>query len=160
MRKTIVASLVTFMVAAVSAFSMTGVAAEESLAVEGNMVWDLSTLEVIRSVSAGGNTMLWGTTTVYVTGDFAGTATDTWKETLFRTGALNLVDVLTVTTSVDEKSGTLTMLLVGRAAPPGDYWTGHWTILSGTDELTTISGHGTWWTGEAGYDFSGEVEFG
>ena len=88
------------------------------------------------------------------------TATDTWKETLFQTGALNLKDVLTVSTSVDGKPGTLTMLLVGRAAPPGDYWTGHWTILSGTDELATVSGHGTWWTSGDVYDYSGVVEFG
>ena len=163
-RKTIFAALATCMLVALSALSMSVAAAEESMAVQGSMVWDLNTLEIIRAISAGPdpvhcNTILWGTTTVYVTGDFAGTATDIWKETLFRTGAFNLVDKLTVKTSLDGKSGTLTMLLVGRAAPPGDYWTGQWTILSGTGDLATTSGHGTWWTAGVGYDFSGEVEF-
>lgn len=163
-RKTIVTALATCMLVALSALSMSAAAAEESMVVQGNMVWDLNTLQIIRTISAGPdpahcNTILWGTTTVHVTGDLAGTATDVWKETLFRTGALNLVDKLTVSTSVDGKLGTLTMLLVGRAAPPGDYWTGQWTILSGTEDLSTICGHGTWWTAGVGYDFSGEVEF-
>jgi hypothetical protein len=159
MRKMLLATLVVCVLAVLSTVSVSVARAEESMAVQGNMVWDLNTLQVIKSISAGGNTIMWGATTVYVTGDFAGTATDTWKETLFRTSAFNLVDRLTVSTSVDGKSGTLTMLLVGRAAPPGDYWTGYWTILSGTDDLATISGHGTWWTVGDGYDFAGEVEF-
>lgn len=154
-----VAALVICMLAAFYVLAIPAAKAETSVAVEGKMVWDLNTLKIIKSLPANGNTILWGTTTVFVTGSFAGTATDTWTETLFQTGALSLRDVLTVSTSVDGKSGTLTLLLVGRAAPPGAYWTGQWTILSGTDDLATISGHGTWWTAEVGYDYSGFVEF-
>ena len=158
-RAALFAALVTCMLAALSTASISAARAEPSMSVQGKMVWDLNTLQIINSIAAGGNTILWGATTVYVTGDFAGTATDSWRETLYRTGALSLWDVMVIPTSLDGKSGTLTMLLVGRAAPPGSYWTGGWVILSATDGLAGLHGVGTWWTAGSGYDFSGEVHF-
>ncbi len=96
---------------------------------------------------------------MYVTGDFDGTATDSWKEILFHTGALSLWDVMVIPTTIDGKFGTVTMLLEGRAAAPGSYWTGEWAILSASDGLEDLHGAGTWWTAEVGYDFSDEVHF-
>lgn len=159
MRTVLFAALVTCMLAAISIVSISAARAEPSVSVQGKMVWDLSTLQIKNSVAAGGNTILWGATNVYVTGDFAGTATDTWRETLYRTGALSLWDVMVIPATLDDKSGTVTMLLVGRAASPGSYWTGDWVILSATDGLAGLCGVGIWWTAELGYDFSGEVHF-
>jgi len=153
------AVLMACMLATVFVVSMPTVRAKTFTTVEGKMVWDLNTLQIIKALPANGNTVLWGTTTVYVTGDFAGTATDSWRETLISTGALNLWDVMVIPASLDGKSGTVTMLLEGRAAAPGSHWTGEWVILTATGDLAGLHGFGIWWTTEVGYDFSGEVRF-
>lgn len=158
-RTVLLAVLATWMFAASSATSVSAGGAENSIHVQGNMLWHLETLQILDSIAAGENTILWGTTTVEVTGDFSAMATDTWKEILYHTGALRLNDIMTIPTTVDGKSGTITMLLVGRAAAPGSYWTGEWTILSASDDLADIHGVGSWWTAEVGYDFSGEIHF-
>ncbi len=159
MKATLFAVLAACMLAATCVLSMPAARAETSMAVEGNMTWDLSTMVLSKQLPANGNTILWGATTVYVTGDFAGTATDSWRETLFKSGALGLWDVMVIPTTLDGKSGTVTMLLVGRAPAPGSYWTGEWVILNATNDLAGLHGVGTWWTAEVGYDFSGEVRF-
>jgi len=158
-RTALFAAFVTCMLAALSVVSTSGARAETSMPVQGKMVWDLTTLQITNSIGAGGNTILWGTTTVYVTGNFGGTATDSWRETLYRTGAFSLWDRMAIPTTLDGKSGTVTMLLAGRAASPGSYWTGEWVILRATDGLEGLHGVGTWWTANLGYDFSGEVHF-
>jgi hypothetical protein len=159
LRVTLFAVLMACMLATVFVVSMPTARAKTFTAVEGKMVWDLNTLRIIKALPANGNTILWGATTVYVTGDFAGTATDSWKEILISTGALNLWDVMVIPTSLSGKSGTVTLLLEGRAAAPGSHWTGQWVILISTGGLAGLHGFGIWWTADVGYDFSGEVRF-
>jgi len=157
-RKVLPKALIACMLALLSMLSIPAVRAETSMAVSGNMLWDLTTIQFETKV-AGGNTFLTGTTVVSVTGDIAGMAKDAWRENFYRVGSVSLWDRLTVSATIDGKSGTLVMLLVGRAAPPGTCWTGTWTILSGTDDLMNLSGEGIWWTADVGYDYSGVIEF-
>lgn len=157
-RKVSSKALIACIIALLSMLSIPAARAETSMAVSGNMVWDLTTIHFETKV-AGGNIFLTGTTDVSVTGDIAGMAKDAWRENFYRVGSVSLWDRLTVSATVDGKSGTLVMLLVGRAAPPGTDWTGTWTILSGTDDLMNLRGDGTWWTANVGYDYSGQVEF-
>jgi hypothetical protein len=160
-RTALLAVLATCMFVASSTALVSAAGAEKSILVQGNMTWDLGTLQILDSIAAeGGNTILWGTTTVCVTGDLAAEeATDSWKEILYQTGALRLNDVMSIPTTIDDKSGTITMLLVGRAEAPGSYWTGEWTIMSATEGLAGLRGVGAWWTAEVGYDFSGVIHF-
>ena len=57
---------------------------------------------------------------------------------------VEVVLLSTLTGEVDGKQGTVDIRLIGKK-PIGGNWIGTWKILSGTDELATLSGHGVWW---------------
>jgi len=72
--------------------------------------------------------------------------------------------------SVGDRSGTLEMRVVGEKPDqlPGTEWEGKWVILSGTDGLATLHGHGTWWgpgwnsahpTEWGNINYSGKIHF-
>ena len=46
---------------------------------------------------------------------------------------------------MEGKSGTLEMSVVGKRPEGATEWEGKWVILSGTEELATLRGQGTWW---------------
>jgi len=67
--------------------------------------------------------------------------------TVMRDDALNKAEVVllsTLTGEVDGKQGTVDIRLIGKKPIDGN-WIGTWKILSGTDELATLSGSGVWW---------------
>jgi hypothetical protein len=87
-------------------------------------------------------------------GDIAGTSTSDSRWVLHylptpgAVGTNNLHGVNTVSATVDGKSGTLIILLTASRSPNDDAAYGTWVILSGTDDLANLHGHGT--TGPSG----------
>lgn len=59
-------------------------------------------------------------------------------------GLMEVVLLSTLTGEVDGKQGTVVIRLIGKKPADGN-WIGTWKILSGTDELANLSGHGVWW---------------
>ena len=79
-------------------------------------------------------------------GTFVGTSREEGKVMIHRSGfwsfnGLVFFDAVTV----DGKSGTLVMSAVGKRADVFTDWQGKWVILSGTGDLASLRGQGTWW---------------
>ena len=76
---------------------------------------------------------------------------------------LNLRDVLTFTGTVDGKSGTLTIRLIGMASLVNlsviEWTSGHWEIMTGTGDLANLEGQGTWWGTNNNVEYSGLIQF-
>ena len=71
---------------------------------------------------------------------------------------LNIHEKLTFSdATVLGKSGTFTMDLIFQESETGS--SGYWTILSGTDELANLHGHGTLDLSTFPYEYSGQVHF-
>lgn len=156
MRKVFFAAIVACMLAFLSALSVPAVAASPVMNAEGTLTWLVVNFEGQRT--AGVNTIYEGTSTVAAGGTFTGDVTDAWVE-IWHTNLLNLRDVLTFTGTVDGKSGTLTIRLVGTATLPGLDWTGHWEIIGSTGDLANLEGQGSWWGIGNNVEYSGLIEF-
>jgi hypothetical protein len=79
-------------------------------------------------------------------GTFVGDSTEVGKIVFHCSGSMSLNAIVSfVDVKVGGKSGGLEMSAVG-TRPAGDSeWYGYWVILSGTGELATLRGQGTWW---------------
>jgi len=142
MRKVLCAAFVACMFAFLSVLSVPAVQAKPVMNAEGIFLWQTITPETMKS--AGGNTILQGTSEITASGTFAGDATDVWME-MDHAGHINFNDVLTIDQcTVGDKSGKLILKLVGYCPMSDLQYTGHWTILYGTDGLSDLYGQGTW----------------
>jgi hypothetical protein len=94
---------------------------------------------------AGGNTFVETYEDGWWAGDFVGISEDHGKVTIHRSGRWNFKAIVYFVGEVDGKSGTLEMSVVGGRPDALAEWQGKWVILSGTDELETLRGRGTWW---------------
>jgi len=156
MRKVIPAALVACMLALLSALSVTAVQASPVMNAEGTLTWLVVNFEGQRT--AGINTIYQGTSTVAADGTFVGDVTDAWVE-IWHTDFLNLRDVLAFTGTVDGKSGTLTIRLVGTATLPDLEWTGQWEIIRSTGDLANLEGQGICWGTGNNLEYSGTIQF-
>jgi hypothetical protein len=100
---------------------------------------------ILEAREAGGNTFLKTFEEGLWTGTFHGTSTEDGKVVIHRTGAWSFNAIVSFQGEVHGKSGTLEMSVVGKAPDGTSDWQGKWVILSGTGELATLRGQGTWW---------------
>jgi len=156
MRKVFSAALVACMFAIMSVLSIPAVQASPAMNTEGTLTWLVVNFEGQRT--AGVNTIYQGTSTIAAGGTFTGDVTDAWVE-IWHKEFLNLRDVLTFTGTVDGKSGTLTIRLVGTATLPGLEWTGQWEIIRSAGDLANLEGQGTWWGTGNNVEYSGMIQF-
>lgn len=159
MRKMLTAVLVACMFVFMSMLSISAVQAKPHKPVantEGTLTWTVVNFESTRK--AGINTIYRGTSEVAANGTFNGTVTDAWVE-IWHNQSLNLRDWMKFNGTVDGKSGTLTIRLVGKATIPGIEWKGQWTITGGTGDLANLRGQGSWWGTGLDVEYSGNIQF-
>ena len=102
------------------------------------------------------------------TGTFIGPSTESGQVVIHGSGTWSFSDTISFSrVTVDRRSGTLELSIVGERPNVSADWQGEWVILSGTGDLATLRGQGTWWapaTPEAGEwsiaYYGGEVDFG
>lgn len=104
------------------------------------------TYEFLRDpIQANGKTIVFAEEFETWTGDLAGEGHAYFIVMVDDESGLKEVVLLSVHTGeVDGKHGTAVIRLVGKK-PAGGNWIGTWKILSGTDELANLYGHGIWW---------------
>lgn len=102
------------------------------------------TFEVTDMREADGNVFLYATEDEIWEGDFEGTSQAVFRVGMFRSGFWNVWLRSYFTGTVQGKSGTLIIQLVGKKPGTAD-WYGQWVILSGTGELAGLHGRGVWW---------------
>lgn len=78
-------------------------------------------------------------------GTFNGTSTEDGKVVIHCTGAWSFNAIVSFQGEVAGKSGTLKMSVVGSRPDAFADWEGKSVILSGTGELASLRGQGTWW---------------
>lgn len=106
---------------------------------------------------ADGNVFIYATEDEVWLGDFAGTSQAVFRVEIFSEGFWNVWLRSTFTGTVQGKSGTLVIQLVGKRTGEPFWWYGQWVILSGTGELANLRGQGTWWgPGYEGLEIPGE----
>ena len=117
---------------------------------------------IVDSRTADGNTFYNTTEVATWTGDFEGTSTEVGRVVVHSSGAWSFYARSSFQGSVNGKSGTLEMVLVGKRADENSIWAGQWNIIGGTGELANLHGQGTW-EGPGfpigGIDFSGKIHF-
>jgi hypothetical protein len=95
---------------------------------------------------AGCNTFLTTFENGLWTGTFEGKSTEDGKVVIHCNGAWSFNAIVTFSElTVDGKSGTLKMSVVGTRPDGLADWQGKSVILSGTGELANLRGQGTWW---------------
>jgi hypothetical protein len=94
---------------------------------------------------AGGNQFLQTYEDGWWAGDFEGTSEDHGKVTIHRSGRWNFKALVYFEGAANGTPGTLKMSVVGGRPDVSADWQGQWVILSGTGELETLRGQGTWW---------------
>lgn len=144
------------MIAFVCALSAPAVQAKPTMNAQGTLEW--LAIDWNLDKMSGNNTFMVGTSTLAFTGTLAGPATDVWTE-IFHSNFNTFRDVITVSCTIDDKSGTLVIRVVGSAAGPDFIWSGHWTILYGTGELANLCGGGTWSGPVVDLTYSGTIGF-
>lgn len=93
---------------------------------------------------AGGNTFMESYEVGWWAGDFEGTSEDHGTVMIHRSGRWNFKATVYFEGKVNGKSGTLKMSVSGGRPDAFTEWQGVWVILSGTGELETLHGQGTW----------------
>jgi len=83
---------------------------------------------------------------------FVGESDAYFRVEMFRSGFWNVWLRTTFTGTVQDKSCTLVIQLVGKKPADGE-WYGRWVILSGTCDEAKLRGQGTWW----GLGYEGEA---
>ena len=133
--------------------------------VEASGLWQY-TPYILEAREAGGNTFLTTFEEGLWTGTFQGVSTEDGRVVIHRSGAWSFNAIVSFDGEVDGKSGTLTMSVGGDRPFGVTDWEGRWVILSGTGELATLRGQGTWWgpgspgPGELGdIYYAGKVHF-
>ena len=117
---------------------------------------------IVDSRTAGGNTFLNTTEVATWTGDFEGTSTELGRVVIHSSGMWSFNARSSFQGSVNGKTGTLEMLLVGKRADENSLWAGQWNIISGTGELANLHGQGKWegpGFPNGGIDFWGKIHF-
>ena len=102
------------------------------------------------------------------TGTFEGTSREEpAKVVIHPSGSWSFQSVISFVGKVNGRSGTMRMLVAGKRPDTSADWHGDWVIHSGTGDLATAYGEGTWWgpgspgTGQWGdIHYSGRVYFG
>lgn len=119
------------------------------------------TSTVVDEKIAGGNTFLYTTEVGLWTGTFEGDSTEIGVVVLHSAGFNSFKAIVSFVGSVDGKTGTLEMLVVGKKPDrlPGTEWEGKWVILSGTGELVNLHGQGIWWGSNRNINYTGNVHF-
>jgi hypothetical protein len=93
----------------------------------------------------GGNTVMYTFENGKWEGTFNGISTEDGKVVVYSSGALSFDAIVSFEGEVDDKFGALQMSVNGRWTDGGTEWQGRWVIISGTGELSTLHGQGTWW---------------
>ena len=101
------------------------------------------------------------------TGTFIGASTEAGQVVIDGSGLWSLSGTISFPqVTVDRRSGALELSIVGERPNVTADWQGEWVILSGTGDLATLRGQGTWWAPaapEAGEwsvaYYGGEVDF-
>ena len=109
---------------------------------------------------AGGNTIIKDVTNQDLDGDIIGSAIFERTLILHSSGKYNIQGIDTITASVGDRSGTLTLRITGTGDMIAGTVQGKWTILSGTGELANLRGQGvlTGVSNVAG-SYSGQIHF-
>jgi len=95
---------------------------------------------------AGGNTFLDTVEVGVWTGTFEGDSTEDGEVVIHSTGAWSFRGTVSFSqVTVDGKSGTLEMHVVGKRPDAFTDWEGSWVITGGTGDLADLHGEGTWW---------------
>jgi len=117
---------------------------------------------------ADGNTFLDTSEVGQWTGTFSGVSTEKGKVVRYSSGHVSFKGAVSFIGKVGDKSGTLEMLAVGSKPDLSSEWEGIWVIISGTGDLATLHGQGTWWgpgwssanpTDWGDIYYSGEIHF-
>lgn len=116
---------------------------------------------VVDIKEAGGNTFFYTTEVGIWTGTFEGDSTEVGVVVWHSAGFNSYKGTVSFVGSVDGKSGTLTMLAVGKKPDrqPGTEWEGTWVILGGTGDLANLHGQGVWWGASRNINYTGNVHF-
>jgi hypothetical protein len=77
-------------------------------------------------------------------GTFFGTSTEDGKVVIHSSGVWSFNAIVSFEGEVDGRYGTLQMSVNGKAPDAFSDWEGRWVIISGTGELSTLQGQGTW----------------
>jgi len=139
MRKMLSAALLMCMVALLTLLIPAGYATKP-IPVSGNVDYNF---EPTGMREADGNMFLYAIEYENWTGAFEGKAEAVFRVEMFRSGFWNVWLRSTFDGTVNSKSGTAVIQLVGKK-PEGEDWYGQWVILSGTGELADLRGRGTW----------------
>jgi hypothetical protein len=114
---------------------------------------------VVSMRVADGNTIYQTTEVGIWTGTFDGESREAGFVTIFDSGLCTFrATVSFLEVEVQGKSGTLEMRVAGTKSDALSDWQGKWAIVSGTGDLATLRGQGTWWG--PGYDPTNPTEFG
>lgn len=141
MKKKVLALLILVMI--LSALAMS-VHAESKQPTAAAGLWQYSPT-ILSSREVGGNTFLETVEDGIWTGTFQGDSTEDGKVVIHRSGRWSFNAIVSFGGEVEGESGTLKMSVVGSRPDAFSDWFGYWVILSGTDELATLHGQGTWW---------------
>jgi len=164
MKKTCLTLITVLMV-----LSILSIAAHAGPPTTAEGLWQyIPTIEDVRV--ANGNTFIHITEVGQWTGTFEGVSTEEGTVVRHSSGFVSFKGKVSFVGSVGDRSGTLEMRVVGEKPDqlPGTEWEGKWVILSGTDGLATLHGHGTWWgpgwnsahpTEWGNINYSGKIHF-
>jgi len=110
---------------------------------------------------ADGNTFKYGEEWGTWDGTFVGTSDDVFTVVVHPSGFVTCQGLIDFDGKVMpmDKSGTLVIRFVGKKNLTTGLWSGEWVILSGTDELASLCGQGTWWGPSLDLDYSGQIHF-
>jgi len=101
---------------------------------------------LVNSRLAGGNTFLTTWEEGIWTGTFEGASREDGEVVIHRSGAWSFKATVTFeSVTVEGKTGSLVMSVVGKRPDGTSDWAGKWTISCGTGDLAALRGHGTWW---------------
>ena len=116
---------------------------------------------VVSERWADGNRFLETTEVGEWSGTFEGVSTEAGHVVAHSSGFRSFRAIVSFEGEVDGKQGTLEMSVVGKKADASSDWQGKWVILSGTGELATLRGQGTWWgPGAPGPGEWGDIHYG
>jgi hypothetical protein len=164
MRKMLLVSLILCAVALLSTLWIHAVHATTPIPTEGYFDY---TYTITGTKVADGNLFIYATEDEIWVGDLAGTSQAAFRVEIFTEGFWNVWLRSTFTGTVQDKSGTMVIQLVGKRTMWDSerfWWSGQWVIISGTGELENLRGQGTWWGpgfGAVGPDifYSGQIHF-
>jgi uncharacterized protein (TIGR02246 family) len=118
-----------------------------SQTVEGTFEY---TVETVYQEEAHGQKITYGLEHEWWTGTLDGTAHALFIVIANEAGIPTVDLFSTFTGTVDGKSGSLVIRLIGEKLSPKGDWAGDWDIVRGTGELKNLQGQGTW--GGPGYE--------